>query len=177
MFSIWGLHGAPGSERRWGTERLLQEVHESWRVGRDGGQQVHCTNVGRQGQSGERLFLEILRPSVHPSTHPSIHQTYDSPPLLFCTFASLSLPLSLSLLSIVFSSAGPLKKMKEKNKNQTAFFMKRKQRLVRPGGLGLLRADRARLQQCFDSSGSARVSLIQKSIKIFLFFAGRGPEK
>lgn len=59
--------------------------------------------------------------------------------------------------------------MKEKNKNQTAFFMKRKQRLVRPGGLGLLRADRARLQQCFDSSGSARVSLIQKSIKIFLF--------
>lgn len=42
---------------------------ERWVGGVDGGggEQVHSTNVGRQVQSREHLFLEPVNPALHPS--------------------------------------------------------------------------------------------------------------
>lgn len=66
---------------------------EGWHRRR--GKRVHCTNVGRQGQSREHLFLESINP---PSTLP-----FSKPPLLFfkqhlfpraCTFFFSSLFVS-----------------------------------------------------------------------------------
>ena len=79
----------------WGTQEV-RGTYEWWRKGqrREGwGQrrrkQVHSTNVGRQGQSGQHLLLESPRPaSLSPR-----------PP---CFFVPLHPPLKLSLIPLVF---------------------------------------------------------------------------
>lgn len=74
-------------------EERMREVRgtcERWRKGRrrEGwrrrGKQVHSTNVGRQGQSREHLFLESLNSALHPSSS-------SWPPLFFNHCISLSL--------------------------------------------------------------------------------------
>lgn len=148
-----------------------------------GVQQVHCANVGRQGQSGEHLFLEFPRQSIHLS----IYQTSDSSLSTFLYHCiSMYLPYPPPSLSIVahfyylllfFLSAGPSIKTKAK-KYKLCFFMKRKQRLVSPRGLGLLASGRSEAAAMFRQLEVSRGLFDTEEHKKYSFFcARRGPEK